>query len=311
MSEKRQKLMIEPSKSMRTPENVYRLEMCFEKPLEYQNEGSFGPYTKYVYTVKHNGEEKQLSGFTGMHNAIESVGTTKGTVIDLFVIGTGKESRWEAEYISGPKKSAYSDSDDIPTGFEKPVNQSTGVSMQSVAPILSNEDKNTIIFLADQELDLISAAYALVQSDERFAEFNQDEMLRITHGILINAKKTWRPGMVTPSQANVISEIDEWETLFSPAEQRFLVSVNVSGNVGDFAKSLVGALASELAIMPQEATDYVLKLGIKSDELINAGDSAIVNVMRAAAKLHAGDGIDEVADEFGFNPPRTHDSPPF
>lgn len=98
-----------PASSARNPQEV-QVTLEFDTP----NEKDKGDYTLYIYSVRaaagcrtrdgdpiQPGQKAVMFAYDGLKNAIDETGAGKGTTIGIIRTGTGKDTRWDVEVLSG------------------------------------------------------------------------------------------------------------------------------------------------------------------------------------------------------------------
>ena len=91
-------LNVPVSKSFRDLDEV-QVTLRYDEPKEF--EGKFGPQFKYSVDV--DGTEHTLFASPALNRQIQDHSPTTGSVLSIARVGSGKETKWDVVYVSGPK----------------------------------------------------------------------------------------------------------------------------------------------------------------------------------------------------------------
>jgi len=213
-------LEIPPSSS---PRDLKPVDVTFQFDTPKEMEGKFG--TQYKYTVQVDGIEHTLFASKALHRMIEEHAIAKGTVLSIARLGSGKDTRWDVVYISGPKGSGAP---------AKAPQQTVSTPVPTYSPAGFTDDLARYWLAFDLALDTLNQKGLTPSVDANAVAFVIYKMAK-EHGIADPSRPTATPVNTTQKAEAAGKEKmrSELEGIFKRTnlpEDLWLVAINLHTN---------------------------------------------------------------------------------
>jgi len=256
------------------------MKLDFDEPMKFHSEKYDND--SYGYSIMIEGREQFWYATEAAHRAVCGIEppVSAGEEIKVLRTGTGTSTRWYAKRADGSVAP--------PPSPSKRLNQPTipsmnGSTMTAGRPPYSPPEMDSLLKLADMELDKLVAMIALVKSREEFAEVNAEQVVRTATTALIAANRAYYPGIKFESELT---------------NEELFVQLVKSGYDGS---NLVEAVMKSMLIYTDgyddmnDMVEYLKQVGL-SREVIAKDEQSWVDLYRIAKR------IGEMVEEDSFDP---------
>lgn len=271
---------------------VVQIEMLQDKPFCLRDKMPDIKYDTWYYSVRDLSDNmtKDLTAYTGLYNTLEDTMYGVGAVLAVARVGEGTETRYTAKLISGPTRSSAvvtSQPSFSNSQSPSPVQATQQRATHMVWTPLTNEEKNVKLTIANHHIDMLESVMALVSVRESFDDLTPDQIARIATGALIQADRTYRPGMVIAgSESDSVSH---------------RLEVAVGGKVGDektqaFINFIMSEVGSSVLTSKDSVISLLIRFSFSGKDITAADNDELLTIVNACAEF-----VDAMLLPYGTN----------